>query len=285
MTERLKVFGNIPSLREMLEGHRRAGESIGLVPTMGNLHAGHVSLLEAARRQSDVLVASIFINPMQFGPREDLSSYPRTFDDDCKVLQASGCNYLFAPEVEDIYPLGMAGQTVVSLPHISALHCGKSRPAHFDGVCTVVCKLFNIVQPDRAWFGLKDYQQFHIISRMVDDLNITVSLIGMPIIREDSGLAMSSRNGYLSAEEKHRATALYQSLQSAAASLARGQEFRLVERLAAEQLQDAGMKPDYFTVCDRNTLLPAQGQETRLVILAAAWISNTRLIDNLPLDL
>jgi pantoate--beta-alanine ligase len=281
MTDSLQIIEQIADLRAALAPHRRKGLSIGLVPTMGNLHAGHVSLLEAARAVCDVVVASIFVNPLQFGPGEDLSRYPRTFAADCDALAAAGCDYLFAPQPEAIYPGGMAAQTVVTIPHISKLHCGLSRPGHFDGVCTVVCKLFNIVQPDRAWFGLKDYQQFHLIRTMVEDLNIPVALTGMPIIREAGGLALSSRNGYLSADQKQQATALYRSLQEAAQAIEQDRDFRSIEQAALKTLQDAGMTPDYFTVCDSSTLLPATGSEDSLVILAAAWLGTTRLIDNL----
>jgi pantoate--beta-alanine ligase len=283
MTDGLQIHEQISGLRSALQGHRRNGQSIGLVPTMGNLHAGHISLINAARAASDIVVATIFVNPLQFGPREDLSRYPRTFQADCEALEAAGCDYLFAPQPGEIYPQGTNGQTVVTIPHISKLHCGQSRPGHFDGVSTVVCKLFNIVQPDRAWFGLKDYQQFHIISSMVRDLNIPVELVGMPIIRETNGLAMSSRNGYLTDVEKGLATALYRNLQDAAEAIAQGMDFRNAEQHALQRLQAAGMTPDYFTVCDGATLLPATGTEEFLVILAAAWIGTTRLIDNIEI--
>jgi pantoate--beta-alanine ligase len=283
MTDGLQIHEQIAGLRAALKEHRSNGLAIGLVPTMGNLHAGHISLLKAARADCDIVVATIFVNPLQFGAREDLSRYPRTFQADCEALEAAGCDLLFAPQPEEIYPHGTAGQTVVTVPHVSTLHCGKSRPGHFEGVSTVVCKLFNIVQPDCAWFGLKDYQQFHIISSMTRDLNIPVQLVGMPIIREANGLAMSSRNGYLSAAEREQATTLYRSLLDAARNIDQGMEFRAVEELALRQLQNAGMTPDYFSVCDAHSLLPATGNEEALVILAAAWIGTTRLIDNLEI--
>jgi pantoate--beta-alanine ligase len=283
MTDGLQIHEHIAGLRAALQEHRTNGLSIGLVPTMGNLHAGHVSLLNAARAASDIVVATIFVNPLQFGPREDLSRYPRTFQADCEALESAGCDLLFAPQPAEIYPQGTAGQTVATIPQVSKLHCGQSRPGHFDGVSTVVCKLFNIVQPDCAWFGLKDYQQFHIISTMVRDLNIPVQLVGMPIIREANGLAMSSRNGYLSAAEREQAAALHSSLQAAARGIGNGMDIHAAEQQALQQLQKAGMTPDYFTVCDSTTLLPATGNEASLVILAAAWMGTTRLIDNIEI--
>ena len=286
MSDRLQVISSIEDLHAALAPHRAAGHSIGLVPTMGNLHAGHEALVTAARTASDTVVTSIFVNPLQFGVNEDLSTYPRTFRADCEVLGANGCDFVFAPSPQEMYPDGMKEHTVIRVPEISELYCGRSRPGHFDGVCTVVAKLFNIVQPDKAWFGLKDYQQLYILRRMVRDLELPVELIGLPTVRESSGLALSSRNSYLNAEEKQNALALIHSLRAAAKALRHcGSDLRVLEDRARQQLQQAGMEPDYFSICDASTLLPATGKEHKLVILAAARIGSTRLIDNILVDL
>jgi len=276
---------HIATLRAAISEHRRAGRRIVLVPTMGNLHAGHVRLVEDARQHGDTVVCSIFVNPLQFGPTEDLDAYPRTLAADIEKLEAASCDLLFSPSVAEIYPQGLAAQTIVSVPSISRRHCGSSRPGHFDGVATIVNKLFNMVQPDVALFGLKDYQQLQVIRHMVTDLCMPVELVGVATQREPSGLALSSRNGYLSAEEKARAPVLYQSLQQASASLQQCADIASVEAAAARQLAAAGFVLDYFSVCHADTLEPAQPQDRRLVILAAAWMGRTRLIDNLQLEL
>jgi pantoate--beta-alanine ligase len=252
---------------------------------MGNLHKGHLTLIAAARAECDVVVATIFVNPMQFGPQEDLARYPRTFAADMAALQESGCDYLYAPAASEIYPAGPAVHTRVSVPELSSLHCGKSRPGHFDGVCTVVCKLFNMIQPDWAFFGYKDYQQFHLISTMVRDLYLPVRLQGVQTVRESSGLAMSSRNGYLSAQQRGQAAALYATLTVIADRVQQGQsEFRQLEQEAAAKLAAAGLQPDYFHICNRATLQLAGHGDTNLIILAAVYAGTTRLIDNIFVD-
>jgi len=249
---------------------------------MGNLHAGHISLIEAARARHDQVIATIFVNPLQFGPQEDLARYPRTFSADCEALQAAGCNALFIPDNTMLYPHGLAAQTVISVPVLSGLHCGHSRPGHFDGVSTIVCKLFNLIQAHCAYFGLKDYQQFRIISRMVEDLNMPVQLQGLPTVREPDGLALSSRNGYLSDDERQLAPVLYRTLQWAADAIRQGKRsLRAIEQDAANQLLQAGLRPNYVAICEQSTLQPAQTAEIPLVILAAAYLGTTRLIDNL----
>lgn len=284
MTE-LQLHETLPSLRAALSEPRRTGLTIGLVPTMGNLHEGHLTLISAARAECDVVVATIFVNPMQFGPREDLARYPRTFAADMAALQDNGCDYLYAPSATEIYPHGADVHTRISVPDISSLHCGASRPGHFDGVCTVVCKLFNMITPDVAFFGLKDYQQFHLITTMVSDLYLPVRLRGMPTIREDSGLAMSSRNGYLSAQQRSDAAALYATLSSLALSIRQGESaFRALEHEAAAALIAANLQPDYVHICNRVTLQLAQPTDTDLIILAAAYAGFTRLIDNIFVD-
>ena len=278
----LKLHETLPGLRDDLDERRRSSQTIALVPTMGNLHEGHLSLIAAARAQYDAVVATIFVNPLQFGPKEDLARYPRTFAADIEALQQSGCDYLYAPAVSEIYPEGLARHTRVSVPEISSLHCGHSRPGHFDGVCTVVCKLFNMVQPDAAFFGLKEYQQFHLISIMVRDLYLPVQLHGVATVRESSGLAMSSRNGYLSAPLRAQAASLYATLVETSDTIKAGDhDFRQLEKTAVATLTAAGLQPDYVHICNRDTLYLAESNNTNLVILAAAYVGTTRLIDNI----
>lgn len=281
----MQQITRIVVLRDVVGAHKRAGRRIVMVPTMGNLHAGHVRLVEEARCHGDIVVCSIFVNPLQFGPTEDLDAYPRTLDADIRKLVEARCDLLFTPSVSEIYPHGLAAQTLVSVPGISRRHCGSSRPGHFDGVATVVSKLFNVVQPDVALFGLKDYQQLQVIRHMVADLCMPIKLVGIATQREPSGLALSSRNGYLSADEKTRAPVLYQTLTEAGAALQQRSGIASVEATAAQKLVAAGFVLDYFHVCHADTLEPAQPQDHRLVILAAAWMGKTRLIDNLQLEL
>lgn len=281
----MELIRHISALRSLLNTHREAGRQIALVPTMGNLHAGHARLVEEAHCHGDVVVCTIFVNPMQFGKNEDLDAYPRTLDADMQKLEAAGCTVLFAPSVTEIYPGGVEKQTVVAVPKLSERHCGASRHGHFDGVATVVSKLFNMVQPQTALFGLKDYQQFMVISKMVTDLCFPISIVGVETQREASGLALSSRNGYLTNEEKSRAATLYQTLQDSRGRLQAGTPIDAAESQARAQLEAAGFRPDYFTVCHALTLEPAQHGDDDLVILAAAWMGKTRLIDNLRLQL
>jgi len=275
----------IVTLRQALDAHRQQGQRIAVVPTMGNLHAGHIHLVEQARLHGDIVVCTIFVNPMQFGRNEDLDSYPRTLAADISKLQDAGCDLLFAPSVQEIYPQGLDQHTVVSVPQVSARHCGASRPGHFDGVSTVVCKLFNLVQPHVALFGLKDYQQLMVIRKMVNDLCLRVELVGVPTQRESDGLALSSRNGYLNPEQRQIAPVLYQCLQQARDQLLQGEHFSTVESQASARLQQAGLRPDYVHVSHALTLDPAQSGDKELVILAAAWLGSTRLIDNIEVSL
>lgn len=282
----MRIVTKIAELRRLVAHEKSQGHRVSLIPTMGNLHAGHLKLVETARQESDFVLCSIFVNPLQFGPDEDLSRYPRTPEDDQRGLTQAGCHCLFAPSAEEMYPNGRDGHTLVSVPGLGDRYCGKSRPGHFDGVATVVSKLFNITQPDTAVFGLKDYQQFLVISRLVSDLRFPIRLIGVETVREASGLAMSSRNNYLTAEQKTRAATLYRSLKFVAAGLQSGREdFATLENQARGMLTQVGMQTDYLTTCQSATLDPAQTHDRQLVILAAAWIGNTRLIDNLRLDL
>lgn len=273
-------------LREAVVTARRDGQRIGFVPTMGNLHDGHIALIERARTVSDFVVASIFVNPLQFGAGEDLDSYPRTLAADQQRLEAAGCTLLFAPNVSEMYPDGMPGQTLVSVPGVSAGLCGDSRPGHFEGVATVVTKLFNMVQPDVAVFGQKDFQQLAVIRKMVRDLNMPIEIIGQPTVRAEDGLALSSRNGYLSAEQRALAPALYQILQQLADALHDGeQNYPALTAEGSRLLELSGFEPDYLEIRHPLTLQPATRADRQLVIVAAARLGTTRLIDNLLVDL
>jgi pantoate--beta-alanine ligase len=276
----MQIFETIESLQSALSG--AAANTLGFVPTMGNLHAGHLSLVSRARGEHDLVVVSIFVNPLQFGANEDLDSYPRTLDADTAALIAAGCDFLFLPSAAELYGDDMQASTRVQVPELGTHYCGASRPGHFDGVTTVVTKLFNIVQPDAAYFGLKDYQQFSIIRKMVDDLALPVSVHGIETAREASGLALSSRNGYLSAEQKAVASLLYQTIKGIGDALAAGdQDFKRLIQAGKQQLQDAGLQPDYLAIANSATLRPATREDSHLVILAAAFLGSTRLIDNL----
>lgn len=282
----METFTDAASLRNEIHRQRAAGKHIGLVPTMGNLHAGHLHLVETALTQSDFVVTTIFVNPLQFGPGEDLDAYPRTLQEDESALQHTGCHALFAPPVKEIYGSDLDQQTIVHVPGVSENYCGASRPGHFDGVATIVCKLFNLIAPDSAFFGLKDYQQFLVIRKMVADLALPITVVGVDIVRADSGLALSSRNSYLSPEEQQTAANLYQILLHTARSIKAGKtDFVALEAEARDRLAALGMRPDYFKVAEAESLRAASPQDTRLAVLAAIYIGATRLIDNLIFDL
>lgn len=265
-----------------LLGQRRR---IGLVPTMGNLHAGHHSLIARARERADVVVASVFVNPTQFGPNEDFTRYPRTPDADAAGLAASGCDVLFLPAVEDIYPYGVDKTVRVSVPEITGVLEGAIRPGHFDGVATVVAKLFNLVRPHVAVFGQKDYQQLLVIRRMVRDMGYPIEIVAASIVREANGLAMSSRNQYLSDEQRRRASFIHQTLQWMAERARQGGGAAEIETDARSRLQDAGFVPDYAVVRRAEDLAEATAVDRDLVALIAARLGSTRLIDNLLIDL
>ncbi|MBB3142491.1 pantoate--beta-alanine ligase [Halomonas organivorans] len=280
----MRTLHDIAALREALATHRRAGRTIGLVPTMGNLHAGHLALVAAARRRADVVIATIFVNPMQFGPNEDLDAYPRTLAEDRAKLEAADCDLLFAPDVATIYPRGLAVQTRISVPEVSEGLCGGDRPGHFDGVATVVTMLFNLVQPDLACFGEKDYQQLAVIRRLVADLHLPIEIVGVPIERAEDGLALSSRNGYLDPAQRALAPELHRTLCGLRKALEAGEpvEDSLAHGLA--RLREAGFAPDYLEL--RAADLGPVGETTRdAVLLVAARLGPTRLIDNLSLTL
>lgn len=276
---------SISAIRKQVLAWRMKGETVAFVPTMGNLHLGHLTLVKEAKSRADHVVASIFVNPMQFGQHEDLDAYPRTLNDDKNALIAAGAELLFTPTPEIIYPKGMDAQTFVEVPLISDQLCGESRPGHFRGVATIVCKLFNIVQPDIAVFGQKDFQQLLVIKTMVEDLSMPIEIIGVETIREDSGLAMSSRNGYLTAAQKQQAAALKQTLDKMAVELKAGKQTDKVISAGDIAITSAGFDNDYLDIRSAKTFNKAQESDTELVILAAAYMGATRLIDNLVVKL
>ncbi|HEY9198223.1 MAG TPA: pantoate--beta-alanine ligase [Gammaproteobacteria bacterium] len=276
---------SIDVLRETIAGWRGAGARIGFVPTMGNLHAGHLRLIETARARCGRVVASIFVNPLQFGPDEDFMRYPRTPDADCAALANAGTDLVFLPSVATMYPRPLEQMTRVAVPELGSILEGAHRPGHFDGVTTVVARLFNLVLPDVAVFGEKDWQQLAIIRRMVADLGWPIELLGVPTVREPDGLAMSSRNGYLSAEQRVRAPGMARTLNEVAGHLRAGErDFAALERAAASVLGEDGFQVDYVSI-RRGDLQPAAAGDAQLIILAAARLGTTRLIDNLPVSL
>ncbi|WP_417764110.1 pantoate--beta-alanine ligase [Shewanella chilikensis] len=274
----------IDEIRARVREWRQKGETVAFVPTMGNLHQGHVSLILEAARRADHVVASIFVNPLQFGKNEDLDAYPRTLGADQQKLTEAGCELLFTPTPELIYPKGLDAQTFVEVPGISDELCGASRPGHFRGVATIVCKLFNIVQPDIALFGRKDYQQLLVIKTMVSDLSLPIEVIGVETVREDSGLALSSRNGYLTEAEKARAPKLKAAMDKLAEAIVLGQDIDQAVSNAKEFLRAAGLEPDYLEVREASSLKPVNSDDKSLVILAAAYLGKARLIDNMTLS-
>ncbi|MXR70097.1 pantoate--beta-alanine ligase [Shewanella sp. JBTF-M18] len=275
---------DIAAIRTQVRQWRLAGKTVAFVPTMGNLHQGHITLVTEALKRADHVVVSIFVNPMQFGQNEDLDAYPRTLAADQAALEAAGAELLFTPTPAIIYPKGMDKQTFVEVPGLSEELCGASRPGHFRGVATIVCKLFNIVQPDLALFGKKDFQQLMVIKAMVEDLSLPIEIVGVDTIRESSGLAMSSRNGYLSEAQKQQAAQLKRTLDEMAEAIAQGQAIPNVVQHAQEQLHHAGFKPDYLSVRNAADLSEVQADDKQLVILAAAFMGSTRLIDNLSFE-
>ncbi|XBS70575.1 pantoate--beta-alanine ligase [Acerihabitans sp. KWT182] len=275
-----------PLLRQTVKQWRRTGKRIALVPTMGNLHDGHMALVDEGRAHADIVVVSIFVNPMQFDRAEDLAAYPHTLQEDCEKLTRRGVDMVFAPAAQAIYPQGLETQTFVDVPRFSGILEGAQRPGHFRGVATIVSKLFNLVQPDVACFGQKDYQQLALIRQMVADMGYDIDIVGVPTVRADDGLALSSRNGYLTGDERRLAPQLHKVLESLVARLASG-ERHTVELLedAANQLTQAGFTPDALDIRDALTLRPLTAESTRAVILLAAWLGKARLIDNAQVDL
>lgn len=281
----MDLYRSFAELRTAVRAWKREGLVVGFVPTMGNLHDGHLSLIHQATDRADKVVASIFVNPLQFGEGEDYSTYPRTEERDQALLADAGCDGLFLPTVEEMYPEGGLPVTIVEVPGLSNVLCGAYRPGHFRGVTTVVAKLFNLVDPDIAVFGAKDYQQLVLIQRMVEDLCFPVEIVPAPTGREDDGLAMSSRNQYLSEEERGIAPVLYRELSHVAGTVAGGGEPRGACDLAIATLEAAGFRPDYVEVRRASDLAEPEEGDTELVVLAAARLGKARLIDNVRFSL
>ena len=281
----MQTVHDAAALRAAIRNWRREGRTVGFVPTMGNLHAGHQSLVKLARARADRVVASVFVNPTQFGPNEDFERYPRTLAQDQAALAEQDCDLLFAPDVATLYPYGAAASVMLHVPELTATLEGAHRPGHFDGVATVVCKLFNLVQPDLAVFGQKDFQQLKVIERMVRDLSLPVKVMAGPTLRADDGLALSSRNQYLSEAERARAPLIHATLVQMRALLRRGHAPAAVEQASTAKLGRAGFAVDYVAIRRVEDLAePAVGEHAGLVALIAARLGTTRLIDNLPLD-
>ena len=280
------VLHTLAELRLELRKARNKGLRVGLVPTMGNLHEGHLRLVDRARESNSLVVASIFVNPLQFGENEDFDSYPRTLKNDSALLEARGCDIVFAPSVAEVYPDGLRGESTVHVPDLTMHHCGASRERHFDGVATIVSKLFNMVQPDEAVFGEKDFQQLMVIRKLVKDLCFPVEVISVATCREEDGLAKSSRNGYLDPEERKLGKYLYLVLLETKAALEEGgRDFASIRLEAITSLTEYGFKLDYFNIASVETLLPAKEGDVDIVILAAAYMGTTRLIDNIRVSL
>jgi len=281
----MKIENTIQGVRAALKQARKAGKSIAFVPTMGNLHRGHIALVEEAKRRADFVVSSIFVNPTQFGANEDFASYPRTLDNDAALLAEADCDILFAPSAHEMYPDGKQQATTVSVSGITEFLCGASRPGHFTGVATVVTKLLNIIQPDMAIFGEKDYQQLAVIRRLAAELCIPTTIASMPTQRADDGLALSSRNGYLSAAEREKAPLIYQTLVQLQTAIISGQrDYPTLAQAAREHLSKCGFTPDYVEIRSAD-LAPAGKDQTDLVILVAAYLGKTRLIDNIAFSI
>jgi pantoate--beta-alanine ligase len=274
-----KKIKTIVDLRDELTETRKLKKKISLVPTMGNIHEGHLSLIKNAQKQSDYVVVSIFVNPTQFVAGEDFNEYPRTLDSDIELISKLNVNLVFIPEAIELYPMNNKISTEVSIPELESIYCGKHRPGHFRGVATIVSKLFNIVQPDIAIFGEKDYQQLLIIRSLVKNLFLPIEIISLPTVREASGLAMSSRNNYLTEPERQKAPMLYECIKTTVNLIINGaKDYEKLEREAKLFLEKAGFKIEYYNICDSETLGPVQGKI--LVVLAAVWLGKTRLIDN-----
>jgi len=279
----MKIHSTVESMRAASRAAKQAGQRIGFVPTMGALHEGHLSLVRAAKAQCDAVVVSIFVNPLQFGPKEDLAKYPRPFERDRELLEKEGVNFLFAPSAEEMYP--QSAVTYVTVEGLSERLCGKSRPGHFRGVTTVVAKLFHIVEPDAAYFGQKDAAQVTIIRRMVRELNFPVEIAVCPIVREPDGLAMSSRNAYLSPEQRKSALVIYRSLMEVKTQFDRGEKnaTRLIEAGKRILTTDAEVRLDYLQVVDPEELKPVEVVSGTALVAVAAFVGATRLIDNIVL--
>lgn len=280
------IIETLPLLRQQIRRLRMEGKRVALVPTMGNLHDGHMKLVDEAKARADVVVVSIFVNPMQFDRPEDLARYPRTLQEDCEKLNKRKVDLVFAPSVKEIYPNGTETHTYVDVPGLSTMLEGASRPGHFRGVSTIVSKLFNLVQPDIACFGEKDFQQLALIRKMVADMGFDIEIVGVPIMRAKDGLALSSRNGYLTAEQRKIAPGLYKVLSSIADKLQAGErDLDEIITVAGQELNEKGFRADDIQIRDADTLLEVSETSKRAVILVAAWLGDARLIDNKMVEL
>ncbi|CAH5365192.1 Pantothenate synthetase, partial [Escherichia coli] len=280
------IIETLPLLRQQILRLRMEGKRVALVPTMGNLHDGHMKLVDEAKARADVVVVSIFVNPMQFDRPEDLARYPRTLQEDCEKLNKRKVDLVFAPSVKEIYPNGTETHTYVDVPGLSTMLEGASRPGHFRGVSTIVSKLFNLVQPDIACFGEKDFQQLALIRKMVADMGFDIEIVGVPIMRAKDGLALSSRNGYLTAEQRKIAPGLYKVLSSIADKLQAGErDLDEIITIAGQELNEKGFRADDIQIRDADTLLEVSETSKRAVILVAAWLGDARLIDNKMVEL
>ncbi|EJB0228658.1 pantoate--beta-alanine ligase [Escherichia coli] len=280
------IIETLPLLRQQIRRLRMEGKRVALVPTMGNLHDGHIKLVDEAKARADVVVVSIFVNPMQFDRPEDLARYPRTLQEDCEKLNKRKVDLVFAPSVKEIYPNGTETHTYVDVPGLSTMLEGASRPGHFRGVSTIVSKLFNLVQPDIACFGEKDFQQLALIRKMVADMGFDIEIVGVPIMRAKDGLALSSRNGYLTAEQRKIAPGLYKVLSSIADKLQVGErDLDEIITIAGQELNEKGFRADDIQIRDADTLLEVSETSKRAVILVAAWLGDARLIDNKMVEL
>lgn len=280
------IIETLPLLRQQIRRLRMEGKRVALVPTMGNLHDGHMKLVDEAKARADVVVVSIFVNPMQFDRPEDLARYPRTLQEDCEKLNKRKVDLVFAPSVKEIYPNGTETHTYVDVPGLSTMLEGASRPGHFRGVSTIVSKLFNLVQPDIACFGEKDFQQLALIRKMVADMGFDIEIIGVPIMRAKDGLALSSRNGYLTAKQRKIAPGLYKVLSSIADKLQAGErDLDEIIAIAGQELNEKGFRADDIQIRDADTLLEVSENSKRAVILVAAWLGDARLIDNKMVEL
>ena len=280
------IIETLPLLRQQIRRLRMEGKRVALVPTMGNLHDGHMKLVDEAKARADVVVVSIFVNPMQFDRPEDLARYPRTLQEDCEKLNKRKVDLVFAPSVKEIYPNGTETHTYVDVPGLSTMLEGASRPGHFRGVSTIVSKLFNLVQPDIACFGEKDFQQLALTRKMVADMGFDIEIVGVPIMRAKDGLALSSRNGYLTAEQRKIAPGLYKVLSSIADKLQAGErDLDEIIAIAGQELNEKGFRADDIQIRDADTLLEVSENSKRAVILVAAWLGDARLIDNKLVEL
>ena len=280
------IIETLPLLRQQILRLRMEGKRVALVPTMGNLHDGHMKLVDEAKARADVVVVSIFVNPMQFDRPEDLARYPRTLQEDCEKLNKRKVDLVFAPSVKEIYPNGTETHTYVDVPGLSTMLEGASRPGHFRGVSTIVSKLFNLVQPDIACFGEKDFQQLALIRKMVADMGFDIEIVGVPIMRAKDDLALSSRNGYLTAEQRKIAPGLYKVLSSIADKLQAGErDLDEIITIAGQELNEKGFRADDIQIRDADTLLEVSETSKRAVILVAAWLGDARLIDNKMVEL